>query len=138
VAVLATPDTVTGRVASVNPKGVKLEGHPDWFNFSRYASDIVPPMRGQAVALTLDRQGFVRNITAGVTAKTDETMSVASLCAGIADRNDRTITRLAVLNAAAEFAANRPQVKSGEVLKIAASWEWWVNRDADDDLTDAF
>ena len=66
MAVPATPETVTGRVASVNPKGVKLDGHADWFNFSRFARDLVPPMRGQAVTLTLDRQGFVRECTAGV------------------------------------------------------------------------
>jgi hypothetical protein len=74
VAVSASPDqTITGRVASVNPKGVKLDGHAEWLNFSRYAADIVPPMSGQHVTLTLDRQGFVRECTAGVTAKTDET-----------------------------------------------------------------
>jgi hypothetical protein len=40
---------------------------------------------------------------------------------------------------AAELAASRPQLKSGEVLKIAQSWERWVLRDASDlDLTDAF
>ena len=48
-------------------------------------------------------------------------------------QRDTTITRLAVLKAAAEFAASRPQLKSGEVLKIAASWERWVNRDTGDD-----
>lgn len=43
-------------------------------------------------------------------------------------KKDRTITRLAVLKAAAEFAASRPELKSGDVLKIAASWEAWANR----------
>lgn len=50
---------------------------------------------------------------------------------------DRTITRLAVLKAAAEFAAARPQLKSGDVLSIAASWERWINREtAAEDLAD--
>src|SRR5438045_1059594 len=53
-------------------------------------------------------------------------------------RRDATITRLAVLRAAAEFVASRPQLKSGEVLKIAGSWERWVTRDDGDDLIDAF
>jgi hypothetical protein len=48
------------------------------------------------------------------------------------------ITRLACLKAAAEFAAARPVLKSGDVLAIAASWERWVCRPAGDDLTDAF
>jgi hypothetical protein len=74
LAVSPSPDqTITGRVTSVNPKGVKLDGHDGWLNFSRYANDIVPPMRGQTVTLTLHRQGFVRSVHAvGVTAKTDE------------------------------------------------------------------
>jgi len=53
-------------------------------------------------------------------------------------QREATITRLAVLKAAAEFAAARPQLKSGEVLKIAQSWERWVNRDASDQSDDAF
>ena len=35
------------------------------------------------------------------------------------------------MEAAAELAAARPQLKSGDVLKIAESWEQWVNRPAD-------
>jgi hypothetical protein len=41
---------------------------------------------------------------------------------------ERTITRLAVLKAAAEFAATRPGATSADVLKIAEAWERWVNR----------
>ena len=53
---------------------------------------------------------------------------------------DQTITRLAVLKAAAEYAASRPESKSADVLKIAASWERWVNREsaAEDEIVDAF
>lgn len=128
-----TPETITGRVASVNPKGLKLDGHADWFNFSRYAADIVPPMRGQHVTLTLDRQGFVRAVEAN-----SGHQEPATGHQGATSVKDRTITRLAVLKAAAEFAAARPQVKSGEVLRIAASWERWVTRPDGDELTDAF
>jgi hypothetical protein len=35
---------------------------------------------------------------------------------------DRAVTRLAVLKVAAEFAASRSELRSGEVLKIPASW----------------
>jgi hypothetical protein len=57
-----------------------------------------------------------------------------------AQQKDRTITRLAVLKAAAEFGASRPELKSGDVLRIAESWERWVNREsnAGDELMDAF
>lgn len=41
---------------------------------------------------------------------------------------DRTITRLAVLKAAAAFAARRPTAASADVLKVAAAWERWVLR----------
>ena len=147
MAVPATPETITGRVACVNPKGVKLDGDDDWFNFSRFARDLVPPMRGQSVTLTLDRQGFVRVCTAGVTAKTDETPGVDRAYGApptaktdeTRAAKDRTITRLAVLKAAAEFGASRPSLKSGDVLTIAASWERWVNRaESADETVDAF
>ena len=53
---------------------------------------------------------------------------------------DRTITRLPVLKAAAEFGAARPSPLSGDVLAIAATWKKWVNREEETtyDLTDAF
>ena len=41
---------------------------------------------------------------------------------------DRTISRLAVLKAAAEFGASRPDMKSAEVLAIADRWVAWVER----------
>jgi hypothetical protein len=39
---------------------------------------------------------------------------------------DRTISRLAVLKAAAAFGASRPDLKSADVLKIAECWLRWV------------
>jgi hypothetical protein len=134
MAVSPTPDqTITGRVASVNPKGIKLEGQDGWLNFSKCAPDIVPPLRGQAVSLTLDRQGFVRAVDA-----TSDPLEPTSGRQTPTGQRDTTITRLAVLKAAAEFAASRPQLKSGDVLKIAESWERWVNRAPGPDLDDAF
>ena len=58
-----TRGQVTGRVASVNPAGLKLDGATTWLNFSRFAPDLLPPERGQYVSLTLDRQGFIRTVT---------------------------------------------------------------------------
>ena len=135
MAVPAAPETITGRVVSVNPKGVKLDGQDGWLNFSTYAPDLVPPMRGQSVTLTLDRQGYVRAVEAASTSQ--EAVSGRQAPTGA---RDRTITRLAVLKAAAEFGAARPNLKSGDVLAIATSWERWVHRDEEMtyDLTDAF
>ena len=124
MAVSPSPDRlVTGRVVSVNPKGLKLDGGADWLNFSKFAEDIVPPMRGQLVTLTLDRQGFIRAVAA--TSGPQEPATARQAATG---QLETTITRLAVLKAAAEFAAARPQLKSGDVLTIAGSWERWVTR----------
>ena len=130
--------TFTGRVVSVNPKGLKLEGHDTWVNFSKFAVGIVAPERGDTVSVTVDKAGFVRSVTL-----LDSPLPVAGgsdAARPVPTDKDRTITRLAVLKAAAEFGAARPGLKSGEVLKIAESWERWVLRDGDpaDDLVEAF
>jgi hypothetical protein len=127
--------TFTGRVASVNPKGLRLEGHDDWLNVSKFAVGVVLPERGQDVTVTVDKAGFLRSVVqysgfpAPVAGASDAVRPLPS-------DKDRTITRLAVLKAAAEFGAARPGLKSGEVLKIAESWERWVLRS--DDPTDPF
>jgi len=115
------PERLVGVVTTVNPKGIKLEGRDDWFNFSKFAADLVPPSRGQAVSVTLDKSGFVRAIgPAG-----DVTTTVVT---GAAPTKDVTISRLAILKAAAEFGAARPELKSADVLRIAELWEAWVTR----------
>jgi hypothetical protein len=43
---------------------------------------------------------------------------------------DRTITKLAVLKAAAAFAACRPDAKSLDVLTVADHWLRWVEGEA--------
>jgi hypothetical protein len=56
-------DHVEGIVDRVNDRGVKLTGHADYVNFSRYASPpIAPPRRGASVRLGLDADGFVREL----------------------------------------------------------------------------
>jgi hypothetical protein len=138
MALSPTTETVTGTVASVNPKGLRLAGEDGWLNFSKFAQDLVPPMKGQTVTLTLDKAGFVRGVT--VTDGADVGAAIRNAPSSTSADRDRTISRLAILKAAAEFAAARPSLKSGEVLKIAESWERWVNREDDptEDLADAF
>jgi hypothetical protein len=138
----------TGVVRSVNEKGLKLEGHESWFNVSKYAVGVVLPERGETVTCTLDKAGFLRCV--------ELVEGALPRIAGGSDAvrpssKDRTITRLAVLKAAAEYAASKPQSSSADVLKIAAAWETWVTREDDvgaadipaverpaDTLTDAF
>lgn len=135
--------TFTGQVRSVNEKGLKLEGHDSWFNYSKFAVGIVAPERGQTVTVTTDKSGFLRSCTvldgpAPIAGGSDARFDAQGR-SGPSEK-DRTITRLAVLKAAAEFAAGRDEIKSGDVLRIAASWEAWVTRSADpaDELDEAF
>lgn len=129
--------TAIGTVACVNDKGIKFEGAESWSNYSKFAVGLVAPSRGDVVSVTFDKQGFIRSIAGA------DGSPAAPRVAGGSDApspKDRTITRLAVLKAAAEFGSSRPSLKSGEVLKIAESWERWVLRSTDptDDLAEAF
>lgn len=136
----STETTVTGTIRSVNERGLKLEGADAWLNVSKYAVGVVLPERGTTVALTLDKAGFIRSCEV----LEQHTVAGASDALPAApSTKDRTITRLAILKAAAEFAAARPSLKSGHVLSIAESWERWILRGDDAepttyDLTDAF
>lgn len=133
--------TYTGRVAAVNAKGLRLDDQTDWFNVSRFATDVILPERGETVTVVVDGKGFLRAVQPvdGATATNgahDAPRAARSRVAPSA--RDTVITRLAVLKAAAEFAAPR-ELKSGDVLLIAESWERWVNREPDSlDLDEAF
>jgi hypothetical protein len=124
---------VTGCVRSVNEKGLKLDGYDDWFNVSKFAVGVVLPERGQQVTCTLDKGGFLRAVT--ISDGSDIAPSRNGAPGATTAQRDRTISRLAVLKAAAEFGAARPNLKSGDVLTIAASWERWVTRSDDDAQT---
>jgi hypothetical protein len=133
----STESTVTGTIRSANERGLKLEGADEWLNVSKFAVGVVLPERGTTVALTLDKAGFIRSC------EVLEALPLAGASdaqAATPSTKDRTITRLAILKAAAEFGAARPNLKSGDVLAIAATWERWINREEETtyDLTDAF
>jgi hypothetical protein len=138
---MSMSSTFTGRVVSVNDKGIKLDGHTDWLNFSKFAEDLVAPERGQDVTVVVDRQGFIRSVQGALPRIAGGSDSKApNETLNTLQHKDRTITRLAVLKAAAEFGAARPNLKSGHILSIAASWEKWVMREEETtyELTDAF
>jgi hypothetical protein len=122
---------VTGTVEAVNERGVKINGA--WMNVSRFATDLVSPVAGQAVALTLDKAGFIRAVAVvdpapqPVGGASDAPPRMAA-----PNTRDRSITRLAVLKAASEYSASKPTSSSTDVLKIAESWERWVLRPDDD------
>jgi hypothetical protein len=84
--------------------------------------------RGQVVALQLDGSGFVRAVGPAETNNCAPLPGASTVVDTVGPSKDMTITRLAVLKAAAEFAAGRADVKSGDVLAIAERWEAWANR----------
>jgi hypothetical protein len=133
--------TLTGRAVCVNDNGLKFEGAGAWTNVSKYAVGVVLPQKGQTVTVTLDKSGFIRScaVVGAGCAPSPARVAGGSDVPAASSTKDRTITRLAVLKAAAEYAASKPDSKSTDVLAIAAAWEKWVLRDdAPDDLTDAF
>jgi hypothetical protein len=131
--------TLTGRAVCVNENGLKFEGAGAWLNVSKFATGVVLPQKGETVTVTLDKSGFIRSISGSGCAPSPARVAGGSDVPAASSTKDRTITRLAVLKAAAEYAASKPDSKSTDVLAIAAAWEKWVLRDdAPDDLTDAF
>jgi hypothetical protein len=130
-------ETISGRVSAVNDKGIRLDGEDGWMNYSRFAVGLVAPSKGEVVSVTLDKAGFVRAIvpTDGAPTSLADRPTMGLLPHG----KDRTITRLAVLKAAAAFSASKQASSSADVLLIAAAWERWVLRDdePEDDNVDA-
>lgn len=53
--------TFTGRVVSVNERGLRLEDHESWYNVSKFAPGVVMPARGAVVTIAVDSKGFIRS-----------------------------------------------------------------------------
>jgi len=104
-------EDVEGLVEAVNANGLKIGGA--WVNVSQFHPVALPDV-GAHVRLKIDSKGYIRDIT-----------HPSAAPAVLSDKDER-ITRLAVLKAAAEFAASRPDLKSSEVLMIADKWLKWV------------
>jgi hypothetical protein len=112
----AVGDQVEGLVEACNDRGIRVAG--EWRNLSKF-HPLDLPERGARVRLELDPKGFIRTL---------QVLDAAPLSTSSSDR-DRTISRLAVLKAAAEFSANRAEIKSADVLKIASTWLTWVEEE---------
>jgi len=104
-------EDVEGTVEAVNSTGLKIGGA--WLNVSRF-HPVELPEAGTHVRLGVDSKGYIKDLEV---LDTPVTASVS--------RNE-TITRLAVLKAAAQFAAERTDIRSADVLRIADSWLKWV------------
>ena len=112
-------NTVEGIVAAVNERGIRIGD--DWFNVSKF-KPLELPDKGARVRISVDLKGYLSTITV-LEAPT------------AAPRRDVTITRLAVLKAAANFVGmlsqTRDDVKSEHVLLIADRWLEWVESQPD-------
>jgi len=113
-------ETLSGAVVAVNDKGLRLEGRDGWLNYSKWAEGLVPPARGAHVVVTLDKAGFVRTLAPAGATDPRQTATAG---------RETAITRLAVLKAAAEFCAARPELKSADLLALAERMEAWVRRE---------
>jgi hypothetical protein len=110
--------TVEGIVEAVNERGVRVQG--DWYNVSHFRP-VQLPEQGVLVRLEVRPNGFIKSLQV-LKANYEEIRNLPAQ----ASRDDR-ISRLAVLKAAAYFGASRPDMRSADVLKVAASWLAWVD-----------
>jgi hypothetical protein len=104
--------TIEGAVEARNERGVKLDG--EWHNVSKFKPIDLPEV-GARIRAEVDAKGFLKSI---------EVLD-ARVAAATSSR-ERTIARLTVLKAAANFAAARTDIKSSDVLRIADLWLAWV------------
>lgn len=103
---------VEGRVEAANDTGIKIDGK--WVNRSRF-QPVTLPDAGATVRVDVDGKGYIKALEV-----LDQSAQPA------AGARQQTITRLAVLKAAATFAASREEAKSSDVLAIAQRWLAWV------------
>src|SRR3954462_13665110 len=120
-----TTETITGTAESVNERGVRIAGA--WYNLSKF-HPVALPMRGALVALEVQGGRWIQrcDVLDGESCTPGRTGALSTLRpAEDSTKRQRTITRLAVLKAAAAFAASRPDAKSPDVLTVADLWLRW-------------
>jgi hypothetical protein len=135
---MVTMTLIEGVIDRVNAKGFRLQGESDWRNYSRFAdpADILPPNIGDAVAVSVDSQGFVRSVQV-VGERTNERASSsvrertyeATQACNPRPEKDVIVTRLAVLNTATAITSSGGQETDlVTVLALAEELEQWVIR----------
>ncbi|MBI4491919.1 MAG: hypothetical protein HY690_03900 [Chloroflexi bacterium] len=102
-------DSLSGTVEVVNRAGLRVAGH--WLRFAD-PGNAPQVARGQQVRVEVDGTHI-------------RALAVVDPSEPQPDP-EQAARRLALLAAAATFLAGREAAKSGDVVKIAASWERWV------------
>ena len=111
--------TLEGAVEARNERGIKLNG--EWVNRSNFGKPVELPEVGARIRAEVDAKGFLKSIEV-----------LDARVAAATSTRERTIARLAVLKAAANFAAARTDIKSSDVLRIADLWLAWIETEEQD------
>jgi hypothetical protein len=106
---MTTAETISGIVQRTTSTGVCVDGA--WYSISKFHPLELPAV-GRRVRLLADDKRLLKQLEV-----LDDVLAPSTRSAG----RDETIVRLAVLTAAACFAANK-DLKSGDVLQIAERW----------------
>ena len=123
-------ETVSGLVEQVNARGTGIKVAGQWLNASQFHA-VTLPQAGQRVDVQIertDRGAWIQGVDVLDGGTIHPLRQQPRRGGGRSPAELREIRRLAVLKAAAEFGASRPDVKSGEVLKIAECWLAWVEK----------
>ena len=136
-----TTTTVVGRIDRCNDRGVKLAGKTEWRNISKLADSCPDPQAfdGGSVSLTLDGQGYIREIaeaqgeppTSPPVVRAESTPSdVQATTAPAALSKDTRIARHVALKAAVELlSADITTDSDPEIaISLAAAFEEWLTR----------
>ena len=127
-------ETVSGLVEQVNQNrtGIKVGGQ--WLNISQYHALAEIPTPGQRVDVQVEkteRGGWIQSLEVLDGGKVHQLPLQQRRGGGGGGRSPaelREIRRLTALKAAAEFAASRPDLKSGDVLTLADRFLSWVEQ----------
>ena len=126
---MKTEQQIRGIVEAANPKGIRVEGQ--WWNFSRFA-EVDRPDRGQQVEMLVDatdKGNFIRALRImDEPAMHQNGSSTNSPPVTEPPTKDRIISRLALIKAASEWLAPRPETQVEDILTAAEAFEEWVLR----------
>ena len=109
---------------AVNERGIKI--NDGWLNVSKFHA-VALPMRGALVTLEVQGGRWIQRCDV---LDAQDAHRAAQRPVAAPGTRERTIPRLAVLKAAAAFAASRPDAKSCDVPKVAEAWLRWVEGEA--------